>query len=539
MRTGSADSRLKLIRALALILAAALPSPGLAAEPHVLRFTETLDVTTLSPFYTTSAVILDLSSLTMAHFVRFDARGRMVPELIVAIPSQQNGGVSRDGRTVTYHLRPGVKWSDGAPFDADDVAYTLRFIADKTNTISDHEAWDHLRGFDEPDKSTIVLHLDAPFAPFAERFFSSASQSCVLPQHLLAGGTNLNQSPYNALPVGIGPFRYTAFRRGDAVEMEANPYYFGARPKLQKIVYKIVEDENTAFTQLQTGELDLWAQLSASFYDRVRALPSVNVTLVPSQFMSGIFFETEHPALRDPVVRRALRLAADRNLFFEKIFHQVGVMSESVVSPSSLDHLALTPTPYDPAAANRLLDSAGWARGPDGVRAKGGVRLSLELVLPDGYPPSAQLSELLRVEWQKIGVEIDTKQFTSGQYFGLYSAGGILRTGKFDVALLSLGSGVFADVFNGYGCAYAPPNGNDFTHYCNRAVDADMSTYEQTYDAGKRAALAARFQRRIQEDAPVIVIYARSFPYAYSSRVTGLHPQTFGTFDGIASADVQ
>jgi len=217
----------------------------------------------------------------------------------------------------------------------------------------------------------------------------------------------------------------------------------------------------------------------------------------------------------------------------------VGVMSESVVSPSSRVYVALSPTLYDTAAANRLLDSAGWVRGQDGVRTKDGVRLALQLVLPDGYPPSAQLAELLRAEWQQIGVQIESKQYTTGQYFGLYSAGGILRTGKYDVALLSLGSSGFADVFNGYGCAYAPPNGNNFTHYCNRVVDADMSAYQQTYDPRKREGLAARFQRRIQEDAPVIVIYARSFPYAYSSRVTGLHPQTFGTFDGIASADVR
>ena len=233
--------RIRLVRGLALVLAAALPPPAQAAEPHVLRFTETLAVTTLNPFYTTSGVIVDLSTLTMAYFVRFDAQAHMVPELIGAIPSQQNGGVSRDGRTIVYHLRRGVKWSDGAAFDADDVAYTLRFIADKTNTITSREAWDHVRSFDEPDKYTIVLHLDEPFAPFAERFFSSFSQSCVLPKHLLGSSTNLNQSPYNALPVGIGPFRYTAFRRGDAVEMEANPYYFGPPPKLQKIVYKIID----------------------------------------------------------------------------------------------------------------------------------------------------------------------------------------------------------------------------------------------------------------------------------------------------------
>jgi peptide/nickel transport system substrate-binding protein len=321
--------------------------------------------------------------------------------------------------------------------------------------------------------------------------------------------------------------------------MEANPYYPGPRPKLKKIVYKIIENENTAFTQLQTGELDLWATFSATFYDRVRALPGINVTLVPETFMSGIFFETEHPALREPVVRRALRLAIDRDLFYEKIFHRVGVLSESVVAPSSLDYAALPRARYDPAAANKLLDAAGWARGADGVRAKGDVRLALDLVLPDGYPPSAQLAELLRVQWQQIGVEIESKEYTSGLYFGLVSEGGILRTGKFDVALLSLASTSFADVFAGYGCAYAPPNGNNLTHYCNRAVDADMSAYQETYDPGKRAALATRFQRQIDEDAPVIVIYARSFPFAYSSRVTNLRPQTFGTFDAIAGADVR
>jgi peptide/nickel transport system substrate-binding protein len=513
-------------------------APAAAITPHELSFTEGIDVTTLNPFLATSGNVVDLAGLTMAYFVRYDAERRPVPELITEIPTARNGGISADGRSITYHLKRGVRWSDGAPFDAGDVAFTLRVVADPNNRLTARDAWAHVVKFDEPDKFTIVLHLDRPYAPFVERFFSSYTLGCVLPAHLLGKSTNINEVPYNALPVGIGPFRYTAFRRGDAIEMEANPYYFGRKPKLRKIVYKLISEDNTILTELETGELDMWADVSGGFVERVEHLASVRSELVPVDYMAGIYFQTERPALRDAVVRRALRLATNRPYLFDVVFHRVGVLAESVVAPPTLDFAQLPRAPFDVAAANKMLDAAGWVRGADGVRAKAGTRLALTIALPAGYAPSEQAAELLRSSWAQLGADVTTKPASSALFFAPADQGGVVQGGNFDAALLSQSSGVYADVSNGYACAYRSPKGLNATRYCNPSVDREIAAYTATYDPRARAAVARRIQKQIDDDAPVIILYERSFLYAHTAHLTNFHPQTFGVFDAIADADV-
>jgi len=406
-----------------------------------------------------------------------------------------------------------------------------RVLADKDNLIADRSAYERIASFDEPNKYTIVVHLKEAYAPFVVRAFTSAELGCLLPKHILGPGTNINKAPYNALPVGIGPFRYTAFRRGDAIEMEANPNYFGGTPKLRKIVYKIITNDNTVFTELQTGEVDLWEAVGGTFAGRVRALPNVTVTTAPSLFVSGVYLNLTSPALTDVVVRRALRLATDRRFLFEKIAYGVGTLSESVVAPSTDGYADLPRAPYDTAAANRLLDAGGWTRGADGIRAKNGIRLTLTVAMPAGYPPSAQTAELLRVYWAKIGVEVAQKAYASGQFFAPASEGGILQTSHFDVALFSYAGSAFADIRDGFGCDYRSPKGFNSSQYCDPAVDTDVARYVATFDAKKRKAIAARFQQRVDDDVPSIVTYVRSFAYAFTPQLRNFHPSAFGTQD--------
>ncbi len=521
----------------ALLAQVVRAAPADAFEAHVLRYTDGIDVATLDPFLATSGNITALSQFTMAHLVHVDAHGAPQPELITAIPTPQNGGVSADGKTITYHLRHGVRWSDGAPFDADDVAYSLRVVADRTNNIADRSAYDDVASFGEPNKYEIIVHLREAYAPFVVRAFTSAEPGCVLPKHILGASTNINTAPYNALPVGIGPFRYTAFKRADSVEMEANPYYFRGLPKLKKIVYRIVTDDNTILTQLQTGELDLWSAVGGVLVGRVKSLPDVAVTIAPSLYVSGIYFNVSAPALRDVTVRRALRLATDRQFLFEKIAYGVGTLSESIVAPSTDGYANLPRAPFDPAAANRLFDEAGWVRGVDGVRAKAGVRLALVAALPAGYAPSAQTAELLRAYWAKIGVAVETKAYASSQFFAPGSEGGILQTSHFDVALFSYAGSAFADIRDGFGCAFRAPKGFNASQYCDPIVDADVAAYVKQYDARERAPIAARFQKRVDDAVPVIVIYVRSFAYAHTPHLVNFHPTAFG-IDDIGAIDM-
>jgi peptide/nickel transport system substrate-binding protein len=519
--------------------ACSLSASGPRVRSHVLRWTDGLDVPTLNPFLSTTTNITFLSQLTMALFTRFDAAGNPIPELVSTIPTRANGGISPNGRAITWHLRPNLRWSDGAPLGAADVLYTLAVTRNPANNIALRAAWDHIEGAEAPDERTVVFHLKAPFAPFYAECFGSPSASCVLPKHILAPNTLINAAPYNALPVGAGPFRYTAFRRADVVEMEANPYYFRGLPKLHRIVYKIITDENTLYAQLQSGELDLWSYVSGTFYDRVGRLAGKRVVSVPSPFISGIYFNVARPVVRETTVRRALRLATDRALIFDRVFHRAGTIAQSVVSRIARDFDATLPlTPYDPAEAQRLLESAGWRRGPDGTRSKGGVPLEVQLAIPSGYPPSALTAEILRTNWSAVGARLELHAYDTGKYFAPYASGGILQTGKFDAALLSVPTTVFADISNFYACAYAPPRGFNFMRYCNPLVDADLAAYLADYDPRAARELAGRFQRRIDDDVPVIVLYERANINAFDARLVGFRPPPAAPFDDFMNVDI-
>ena len=143
------------------------------------------------------------------------------------MPTQANGGVSKDGLTITYHLRKGVSWSDGAPFDADDVVFSTNVVLNPANNEVGRQGWDQITKIDEPDKYTVVYHLKKPYSPFIETFFSTAGANpCILPKHLLAKYPNINNVPYNSLPIGIGPFKYLRWDRAQDVVLVPNPLYW-------------------------------------------------------------------------------------------------------------------------------------------------------------------------------------------------------------------------------------------------------------------------------------------------------------------------
>jgi len=520
--------RLAALVALLLATMLAPAQPASAYEPHVLTFADTLDINSLNFFIETSGNISRLSELTGAFFTRFDAHGNPIPELVTVIPTQQNGGISKDGKTIIWHLRHGVRWSDGKPFDSRDVTYTWRVVQDKSNDIAVRDMWDRLTSITAPDKYTVVFRMKAPYAPFVVDYFSTQSNGLVLPEHVLGPGTNFNHSAYNSLPVGIGPFRYTAFNRGNDVEMEANPYYFRSRAKLHKLIYKMITDDNTELTQLETGELDLWAQINGPTAKIAKALPGKTWTAPLSIFMSAMFLNTSRPQLKDPEVRRALRLATNRPLIFDKVNLRNGALNESIMPRMARGYVDLPMTKYDPNAAQAMLERAGWKRGPDGVRRKNGVPLSLEIAIPSGYAPSATLAALLQSDYSQIGVAVTIHAYAMGMFLGPYADGGIVQTGKFDVAILSQSLGPVYGNLNGVlTCDAFPPNGFNMMLYCNKRVDALNDIYLHSYDKAVEMKAAAEFQRIIDHDAPMITLYERAFLDVYDKRLTGYHPSSY------------
>ena len=229
----------------------------------------------------------------MAYLVKWDEHNQPYPELATEVPTQANGGVSKDGLTITYHLRKGVRWSDGAPFDADDVVFSTNVVLNPANNEVGRLGWDQITKIDEPDKYTVVYHLKKPYSPFVETFFSTAGANpCILPKHLLAQYPNINHVAYNSLPIGIGPFKYERWDRAQEIVLVPNPLYWRGQPKLKEIIFKIVPDRNTVLSQLQAKEIDMWDLVPGAYLSRVQAIPGVSVLRQPSYFFNHLDFNT-------------------------------------------------------------------------------------------------------------------------------------------------------------------------------------------------------------------------------------------------------
>ncbi|HEX3468153.1 MAG TPA: peptide ABC transporter substrate-binding protein, partial [Candidatus Elarobacter sp.] len=506
-------------------------------EPHVLRIGDTQDFDNLNPHLSTALILGNLSQLTMAYLVRYGHDNRPVPELATVVPTKANGGVSKDGLTITWHLRRGVKWSDGAPFDGDDVVFSTNAVNNPHNNEVGRDGWNLITKIDEPDKFTVIYHLKKPYSGYLPSFFGSAGANpCVIPKHILGNLPNINQAPYNSKPVGIGPFRYTEWMRGDHITLEANPYYWRGQPKIKKVVYKIIPDRNTMLTQLRTGEIDMWTFVSSAYYDRVHALPNVTTFRGPSYLYSHITFNASHPMFADIRVRQAFRLATDRAQIRRTINHGIGILQESSVTPASPFFVKDPFIAYDPAKANQLLDQAGWKRGPDGIRAKNGVKMNLDWATYVGSPDTDALIELVRAMWQKIGVAITAKHYNTALFFQV--TGGIVYGGKFDVTSFAWQLTPDADLNPENSCALFPPNGQNVSRLCDPKLEPILQQEKAAYDEPERRAVIAKAMPIIVDDTGFFVLYIREDVHAYNSDLTGWHPNNTTPFDDFLNVDI-
>jgi peptide/nickel transport system substrate-binding protein len=509
-------------------------------EPHVLRFSDAQDINTLSPYFGQIVDVGFLSSMTMAWLIKWDEHNDPYPELATQVPTQENGGVSKDGLTIVYHLRKGVRWSDGVPFNADDVVFSTQVVLNPATNVISRQGWDQLAKIDEPDKFTVVYHLKKPYSPFVETFFSSAGANpCVLPKHLLAKYPNINNVPYNALPVGIGPFKYLRWDRAQDVILVANSLYWRGSPKLQKVIYKIIPDRNTLLSQLQSHEIDMWNLVAAAYVSRVQGLPGVSVIRQPSYQFGHLDFNTQRSAVRDPVVREALRLAIDRRTLRDKIGHGVGILSEVTTPPTAPYAVRSTPlVPFDIGRANALLDHDGWVRGPDGIRARNGVRLSLDFATNSGSPDTDERIELIRSWWKQIGVDISVRHYPAALMFAPLQQGGIVYSKKWDVIIFAWFNDAIGDYTPIYDCRAFPPNGQNDIRWCNPAAQAAMTALYGHYQQPQRNGDVVIVQREFVKDVPSIVTGIAEDIYAYDGDLKNFHPNAITPFDNMMDVDI-
>ena len=434
-----------------------------------------------------------------------------------------------------------MRWSDGAPFTGDDVVFSVHAIMNPANNEEQGTSgWDLIAKMDQPDAYTVVFHLKRPYGSYLPLYFgTAANEPCILPKHILGSLHDINTAAYNSRPVGIGPFRVVQWRHGDAVELEANPYYWRGRPKLKRITFKLLTSQETLVNQMQTGEVDLWPLMPPSYTSRLQRVGTLHVLVEPNFRTTNLDFQTRRPLVSDVRVRRAIRLALDRKRLIATVMHGFGSLHDGVVIPLDPPTDRDPTVPYDPTAARQLLEAAGWHLQPDGTRAKAGTELVLDTVFPLGTAELDQTVEYVRSALRQVGITISSRRFAPNVFRAQISAGGILYNGKYEIAVYPRTLEAVSDVNGLYGCESIPPQGENATRYCSRRVDASLRDVENSYDTPVRRRLFGRVQAQIVADAPTIVLYVWRGGYAWNTAVRGFDPPLITPFDDMLGVDVR
>ncbi len=477
--------------------------------PGVLRIAGVSNPDNLNPLLGEQQVETDLSMFWAGYLFNWSDQNEFVPELATEVPTVKNGGISPDGLSITYHLRKGVKWQDGAPFSADDVIFTWQAVMNPRNNVQTRTGYDLITRIDKKDDSTIVIHLKKRWAPFVATFFTMSSTSYpIIPKHLLAQYPDINHAGYNIKPIGTGPFIVQEWQNGVILKMTANPNYWRGPPKLKEVDYYVIPDETTILTQLRTHEKDMEYNAPASQAPSYSLISGVRIYRTPFTQYRQIGLNLTNPILSDVRVRQALAYATDQQELIDTVSHGTYMKGDSDQPPFLWAHADnLKQYAHDPAMAGKLLDEAGWKLGPDGYRYKNGQRLTLGMSGTTGSAETADVELVVQREWHEVGVEGVVKNYQSNILFESYAAGGIFQTGKYDAGFYSWLNGVDPDDSTLFMCSQVPPNGQNTYRFCNHNLDAAENIAMTEYDQDKRKAAYDKIQRILNEQVPFIIIW--------------------------------
>jgi len=515
----------------AVTAAAGCSRPGSAVSNASLTVALPIAPNNLNPILSTDSSEAFVDDLMFAKLVTMDTHHAQVPDLAATVPTLANGGISRDGLTITYHLRHDATWTDGVPVTSADVKYSYEQVNNPSNNVISRHGFDQIRSVDTPDKWTVVLHMKQLFPPIVDAFFGESDEPYdILPAHVLAKYSNLNNIPFNAEPtVTDGPYRFARWVRGDRVELTANDQYFRGAPAINHLDVKIMTDTNTVTAQLRTGETQLGLELTGPSYRNLDNESRLTRLAISAPVYDSLLLNCGRSVLSDRNLRVALAYATDRRTITRDNEFGEATIAAGDLSPFSWAYdQAVHAQPYDPAKARALLDADGWKLGPGSIRVKDGKKLSLLFVYGTGSDIARDIVVQLQQMWRAVGIEVQPKSFPYAQLYAPQQSGGIYASGKYDVGFYAWVSGRDPDDSSQFLSGAIPPNGNNFSFYRSARMDALQHEALSTFNVAARKRAYAQIQQLIVDDVPQMMLFYRLMLYAHAPQLSNFTPNGVG-----------
>jgi len=498
-------------------------------HPGEFVYAENQDAKSLNPMLAANAAVGDLSYFLFSYAIRYDDKARPFPDALREVPTIANGDVSKDGLTLKYKLRPNIFWHDGVRMTCADLAFTWKAVMNPANNVITHDGYSDIGSIDCSDPLVAVVHMKRVYAPFLQQLWGVNSNAPIMPAHILAkyndASGSFNTAPFQGAPIGSGPFEFVRWDRGQQVVMKAFDRYFKGRPKLDRVIFKILPDDSTLVAQLKTHEIDMAARIGANVYPEAANIPGTVALLVPTFEFDHIDFNLHRSIFADVRLRHALEMGIDRQAILKKIAHGLGDLSPVPDSPKiSADFDPnIKSVPFDPVKARAELDAIGWKVGPDGIRVKDGQRLAFEYSTQTESVTGRALESFVQREWHDLGADVSVKNQPTAQFFD-NTTNGVLQGGKYDVAGFAWVGAADPDDSAIYSGINQAPRGQNAMYWNDPIANKAMADGLVTIDPAKRKAASFLEQERFAADVPSIVLYFRREAYVYNSDLKGFTP---------------
>ncbi len=445
----------------------------------------------------------------------------------------ESWSVSPDGKSITFKLRPGVKWHDGQPFTSEDVRYSALEVWKKVHSRG-RSTFATLTDVETPNALTAIFRLSAPSQVILNAFDGAESQ--VLPAHIFAG-KDIRTNPASAKPIGTGPFKFQKWERGQYVELVRNPDYWNkGKPYLDRLIYRFIPDASARSAALESGEVSYIPFAGVPFADIARLKQNPNLSFDSRGYSYAaqtyfLAFNLRNKYLEQQKVRQAFAHVIDRQRLIDTVWYGQSKPEYSVI-PSSLTRYFSNDVPHydlNIDKANQLLDEAGFKRQADGTR------FTLRLYTDPASSQALLVGEFLRQSLSKVGVKLqyiplDNATFTRKIYT------------DYDFDVVFQGWGIMLDpqmgltrVYDSKAQTRGVPYANAFG-YSNPAMDEIIHRYESEVDPQKRVQDFHDFQRLAMTDLPLIPIMQAPFFTAWNKKLHGVDLSPAGAHNGFRDA---
>ena len=451
----------------------------------------------------------DLAALIFSGLVRLGPDGTPQPDLA------ERWEITGNGQSYVFHLRHGVAWQDGDTFDADDVVFTYKTIADP-GFKGDPGLAQLMQGVvvSARDPLTVEFKLEQAYAPFLAYLTVG-----ILPRHLL---TKLDQNglfnaPFNLRPVGTGPYVLKT-RTDDSVVLAPNPTYYLGPPHISTFELTSFPDAPSLTAALRAGSIDgavLAPDAAPADLQFLRDDRRFVMRDLTSTSYFTIELDTRSPIFADKSVRRALLQGLNRQSLVDDTLGGRGAVVDTGIPTQSWASSGVDLPPFDPGAAASALERAGWSRGSDGVRRKGDDRLSFPLSTTND-PQRVAVAQNIAKQWEAIGVDAQVQPLSAASFIDEQ-----LLPRKFEAALVAIDPGPDPDPYPFWHSSQIAPPGRNLANYSEARIDDKLERGRQTTDIARRKELYAQFEDYLAAALPALPLYVPVYAYVQSTRVRG------------------